>query len=126
LPFRPFHRFSVSLLHEHHKSTGGDHHVETTLIGEDGGTTVTNVLATIDGSSAVEDLLPAGVGDGQQILLDYITISEGAVVETRNDNNFLVSAPPLKGNNSIGVRLVEDVNVVTKDRASRRLRLTRS
>ena len=78
---------------------------------------ITHVLATIDGGVAVEDLLPPGVGNGQQILLDYVTVSEGGVVETRDDNDFLVSAPPLEGNDAIGVRLVEDVNVVATDRA---------
>ena len=80
-------------------------------------TTITNVLPTIDSSIAVEDLFPPGVGNGQQILLDYVTVGEGGVVETGDDNDFLSSAPPLKSNDAIRVRLVEDVNVVATDRA---------
>src|SRR5437870_1584415 len=55
---------SASLLHEHHKSAGGDHHVETTLVGGDNSAPITHVLATIDGSITVEDLFPPGVGNG--------------------------------------------------------------
>ncbi len=78
---------------------------------------ITHILATIDGSIAVEDLLPPGVGNSQQILLNHVAISERGVVETRDDNDFLVSVPPLEGNDAIGVRLVEDVDVVAADRA---------
>ena len=93
----------MSLLDEHHETVGGDHRVETALVGGDSSTAITHVLATIDGGVTVEDLLPPGVGDGQQVLVDYVTVSEAGVVETRDDNDFLVSAPSLEGNNSIGV-----------------------
>ena len=36
-----------------------------------------HVLATIDGGVAVEDLLPPGVGNSQQVFIDYVTVSEG-------------------------------------------------
>ena len=58
------------LLNQHHKPAGGNHHIETTLIGGNNCSQITNVLPTIDSSIAVEDLFPPSVGNGQQILLN--------------------------------------------------------
>ena len=112
-----FHRFHASLLNEHYKTVGRDHHVETALIRGDSGTPITHVLATINSGIAVENLFPPGVRYGQQILFYHITISKGSIVKARYDNDLFVSAPPLESNNSIGVPHMEDINVVAADRA---------
>ena len=62
-------------------------------------------------------VLPPGIGDARKILPYQITIGEGSIVETRDDDDLLIPFPSLKGNDPIGVRLVKDVNIVTSDRA---------
>ena len=104
------------MLDEHDETVGGNCHVETALVRGDSSAAITYVLPTVNGGVAIEDFLPPAVRNSQQIFLNYVTVSEGTVVETRNDNNFLVSAPPLEGNDSIGVPLVKDVNIVATDR----------
>ena len=104
------------MLGKYHETVGGDDYIEAPLVGKDRGAAITHILATIDGRVAIEDLLPPGVGDGQQILLDLVTAGEGGIVETRGDDDLLFPGPPFEGNDSIGVPLVEDVNVVTADR----------
>ena len=108
---------SPSLLHENHESVSGDHQVETALVGDDYSASIPHVLAAKERSIAVEDLFPPSIGNGQQVLGDSIAVGKRRIVETRDDNDFLVSAPPLEGNNPIGVRLVQDVDIVAADRA---------
>ena len=58
------------LLNEHHKSLGGNHHIETTLIGGNNCSQIADVLPAVNSSIAVEHFFPPGVGNGQHILLN--------------------------------------------------------
>src|SRR5262245_24457113 len=106
---------STSLSNKHDKTVSGDHHIEKAIAGRENRAGIANVLPAIEGRVAIKDLLPCGIWNGEQILLDHITVSERSVVEARSHNDFFRSVPPLKGNYAIRVRLVEDVNVVAAD-----------
>ena len=93
-----------SLFYEHHETIGRDGNIETTLIGGDGGTAITPILATIDGGITIEYFLPSCIRDGQQVPFDDVTVGEGSIVKAGDDNNFLILAPPLKGDHSVGVQ----------------------
>ncbi|RFC38963.1 MAG: hypothetical protein DID90_2727552535 [Candidatus Nitrotoga sp. LAW] len=92
-------------------------YIDTTLVGGDGGTAITHIFVTIDGGATIEYFLLSGIRYGQQALLDDVTVSEGSIIEAGDDNDFLIPAPPLEGDHSIGIRQVEDVNVLAADRA---------
>ena len=67
---------SPSLLQEYHEFVGGDHQVETALVGDDYSAAIPHVLATKDRSIAVEDLFPPSVANGQQVLGDCIAVGK--------------------------------------------------
>ena len=109
--------FPSSLFYEHHETIDRNRYIETTLVGGDSGTAIPHILATINGGVTIKYFLPSGIGDGQQVLLDNVTVSESSIVKAGDNNDFLISAPPLEGDHSIGIRQVEDVNVLAADRA---------
>ena len=82
-PLPVLHSERPSLLHQNHKPIGGNHRVQPVVRRPDGGAEIADVGPAIDGSIAIEDFLPAGVGNGECILLDDISVRERGVVEAR-------------------------------------------
>ena len=68
------------MFYEHHETIGRDYYIKSTLVGRNTGTAIAPVLATIDGGVAIEYFLPSGIRDGQQVLLDDVTVDKGSVI----------------------------------------------
>ena len=66
-----------------------NHHIQTTTGGHDEGATVAHVLTAVARAVAVEDLLPAGIRDGDRILFDDVAVRKRGVVQAGDDDNFL-------------------------------------
>src|SRR5207237_8040742 len=80
------------------------------------GPEISDVLAPVEGSIAVEYFCPLPVRYAHRILIDDVSVRKSSVVEAGENDDLLIACPSFEYDQPVIIRLVQNVDVMGSDR----------